>query len=70
MVQEKYYRYLGRNGTITSPIKLENIDPIPMIQIRSEEGKILTDGYKTTYSILVFEDELDKWQEIPDIGQE
>jgi hypothetical protein len=35
MVKEKMYRYLGRNGTITSPIKIENIDPILMVKLKA-----------------------------------
>ena len=44
MISKKMYRYLGRNGTITSHIQLENISPIPMISLQAEQGKILTDG--------------------------
>ena len=70
MVQEKFYRYLGRNGTITSHVKLENIDPIPVIQLRAELGKILTNGYQRVRSVFVFEDELNQWKEVDDLGQE
>lgn len=69
MVLKKMYRYLGRNGTITTDIKLEEIAPIPMIQLKAEIGKILTNGTKKTYAITVFEDELDSWKEVDDIGQ-
>ena len=70
MITEKMYRYLGRNGAITSRIKLENIEPIPMVSLQAEYGKILTNGYKKVYSITIFEDELSDWQEIDDIGQD
>lgn len=70
MITQKLYRYLGRNGTITSPVKLEQIDPIPMIDLKASQGKILTDGVKKVYSIIVFEDEISNWEEIDDIGQE
>lgn len=69
MISQKMYRYLGRNGTITTAIKLENIAPIPMIQLKAESGKILTDGIRTAYSVTVFEDELNNWYEIEDNGQ-
>lgn len=69
MISQKMYRYLGRNGTITTAIKLENIAPIPMIQLKAENGKILTDGIRTAYSVTVFEDELNNWYEIEDNGQ-
>ena len=69
MIQSKMYRYLGRNGTITSPVLLENASPIPMVTLKAEQNKILTNGIKTVYIITVFEDEVDQWQEIDDIGQ-
>lgn len=66
MIKEKMYRYLGRNGTITSVIKLENIEPIPMIRLKAEQGKILTNGIDKTIAITVFEDEVNDWTEIED----
>ena len=70
MIREKMYRYLGRNGTITSNIQLENIAPIHMVKLSASVGKILTDGNKKLYSVTVFEDEVANWYEIDDIGQE
>lgn len=70
MIQEKLYRYLGRNGTITTPIKLESTEPIHMIRLKATEGKILTDGNTRVKSVLIFEDELSNWKEIEDNGQE
>lgn len=69
MINERMYRYLGRNGTITSTVRLEKIDPIPMMKLKAEQGKILTDGVKTVYSVIVFEDEIENWEEIDDNGQ-
>ena len=70
MIKEKMYRYIGRNGNITSPIKLINIEPIPMVSLKASEGKVLTDGNKKVRAIIIFEDELSNWEEIDDIGQE
>jgi hypothetical protein len=67
MTTQKMYRYLGRNGSITTGIKLENIDPISMVNLKASTGKILTDGAKKVYSVIVFEDEVDNWTEIDDI---
>lgn len=69
MIQTKMYRYLGRNGTITSPILLEQISPIAMVTLKAAQGKLLTNGIKTVYTITVFEDEVSQWQEIDDPGQ-
>ena len=63
----KMYRYLGRNGIITSPILLENIEPIIVYELHPDEGKILTNGEQTSKLKLVFEDELKDWYEIDDI---
>lgn len=71
MITQKMYRYLGRNGNITTAIKLEEIAPIPMVQLQAEKGKVLTNGIKKAYSIIIFEDELSDWEEIDDIvGQD
>lgn len=66
MTQQKMYRYLGRNGILTTPILLEKIDPIPMVFLRASEGKILTNGVKKIYQVTVFEDEVSNWVEIED----
>jgi hypothetical protein len=70
MLKSQMYRYLGRNGNITTAIKLEKIDPISMIELRAEQGRILTNGVKKVRSIIIFEDELSNWTEIDDDGQE
>lgn len=64
MVKSKMYRYLGRNGIITSPILLESIEPIPMLMLKASEGKILTDGQVKVKEKLIFADELENWSEI------
>lgn len=69
MITGKMYRYLGRNGTITSAVKLENIAPIEMVQLKAESGKILTNGDRKTYAVIIFADEIDDWYEIEDNGQ-
>ena len=69
MISEKMYRYLGRNGNITSKILLENIAPIPMFKLQAGKGKILTNGSKYAYTITVFSDEVADWKEIEDVGQ-
>jgi hypothetical protein len=69
MIKSKMYRYLGRNGTITSPVLVDPTTPIPMVSLVAEKGHVLTNGVKTVYSIIVFEDEVADWTEIDDIGQ-
>ena len=52
MFSQKMYRYLGRNGIITTPIKLEEIAPISMVQLKAENGKILTMDLKLHTQLL------------------
>jgi hypothetical protein len=66
MKKNKIYKYLGRNGSITSPILLEKIDPIPMLYLIADEGKILTNGMDRVKAVNVFLDELEEWYEIDD----
>jgi hypothetical protein len=65
MKKRKLYRYIGRNGTITSPILLEDIKYISLMELRPEIGHALTDGVAIrTGSIVVHIDEVDNWTEI------
>ena len=64
MNKSKMYRYLGRNGIITSPIFLENIEPILMFRLTASDGKILTDGEEKVKTKLVFADEIENWVEV------
>ena len=64
MIKSKMYRYLGRNGIITSPILLSSIEPIDMFSLRASEGKLLTNGEEKVKTKLVFAEELEDWFEI------
>ncbi len=66
MTTKKMYRYLGRNGIITSSILLENIEPIIMYELRPAHGKVLTNGTVFLRVKLVFADELEDWYEVDD----
>ncbi len=70
MTKTKMYRYLGRNGIITSPILLENIEPIAMLNLRASPGKSLTNGEKVVKVITIFVEELGDWFEIDDPNPE
>ena len=66
MIQEKRYRYIGRNGIITSPVLLNGIEHIPMTYLEATPGFILTNGKKLVYAITVETTELNEWHEIVD----
>ena len=66
MKKIKKYKYLGRNGVLVSRIEIVGVDYIPMTEIIADEGKILTNGEITTYSITVENDSISEWKEIAD----
>lgn len=66
MIKQERYRYLGKNGIVTTPIQIVGIEPILMYYIAAEEGKILTDGERYTQQTEIFAEDLDKWKEIDD----
>lgn len=70
MKRTKLYRYLGRNGIITTPILLENVEPIILYELIADAGKILTDGVNKSKRKFVFEDELDNWFEVDDTNSQ
>lgn len=63
MTKEVYYTYLGTNGTITSPVHLEDIYYVRKIKLSAKDGYYLTDGIQKVYTIMVPEEEVDQWQE-------
>jgi hypothetical protein len=69
MIKNKIYRYLGRNGMITTPVLLEGVTPIIMYRLIADNNKILTNGTIKTTQVDVFEDELNDWHEINSDGQ-
>ena len=66
MTKRKLYRYLGRNGILTTPILLDGINHILMFELRAAKGHILTNGTVTLYSVVVEEADVDQWREITD----
>lgn len=66
MITRKMYRYLGRNGILTTRILIDGVEHIPMVELVAEKGNILSNGQTTTYSIIVEEQEVDSWREIAD----
>lgn len=66
MTKSKMYRYLGRNGIITSPILLEKVEPIAMYELRASEGKVLSNGEEFVKIKLIFAEDLKDWIEIDD----
>lgn len=65
MTKETYYVYLGTNGTITSPVHLEDIYYTLRYRLTADKGyKLTKDGKEFVSSTMVSEDELDDWREV------
>lgn len=65
MTKEVLYLYLGTNGSILSPVHLEDIYYTRRLRLTAEEGKMLTkDDINLCRSTIIAEDDLDLWREI------
>ena len=64
MTKEVLYLYLGTNGTILSPVHLEDTYYIRKIKLVADDGKILSNGVRKVSSIIVPEDQASEWEEI------
>jgi hypothetical protein len=66
------YTYLGTNGSITTPIHLEDIYYVRKVKLIAEGSrKYLTkDGEHLYKMVTIPENEIEEWREIDIIGQE
>lgn len=65
MTKQVLYTYLGTNGTITSPVHLEDIYYTVSYRLTAEGKRKLTKDNKTfVTSIVVAEDEIKDWREV------
>lgn len=65
MTKEILYTYLGTNGTITSPVHLEDIYYIRKVRLTADAGKQLTkDDVNYSSVVTVPEEEVDLWKEV------
>lgn len=65
MTKEILYLYLGTNGTILSPVHLEDTYYVRRVRLTADAGKLLTkDGVNKVTSIVVAEDNVSEWREV------
>lgn len=65
MTKEILYTYLGTNGTITSPVHLEDIYYVRSVKLTAGRKKMLTkDGTHLFATVIVSENEVDDWREV------
>lgn len=71
MQKEILYQYLGTNGTILSPIHLEDIYYVRKIRLIANSNKKITkDGKNLFITTIIPEEEINLWYEVDDNGQE
>lgn len=63
MIKKPLYRYVGKNGLITSLVLLPNVDHIPMYRLIASPGCVLTDGEKELYVVDIYAEDIDLWSE-------
>ena len=66
MTKTPLYTYLGTNGTITSPVHLEDIYYVLKYRLEAGPNKMLTKdgGITLVKEIIVPEDEVNQWKEV------
>lgn len=65
MIKTPMYTYLGTNGTITSPVHLEDIYYVLKYRLEAESNKFLTKDDKNFVKVTtVPADEVDQWKEV------
>ncbi len=64
MKKTKKYRYLGRNGILTTHVQLEGISANIIYVLTADEGKVLTDGEQMLKVVNVYEENISNWHEI------
>ena len=65
MIKTPLYTYLGTNGTITSPIHLEDIYYVLSYRLEADPNKVLTkDDINFVKKVTVPESEVDQWKEV------
>lgn len=69
MIKQIMYEYLGTNGSICSPVHLEDIYYVRKYKLIADDKKLLVKGSRKEKSVLIPEDDLDNWKEIEE-GQE
>lgn len=70
MKKEVLYLYTGTNGTILSPVHLEDVYYVRRLRLFADSGKMITKDGKQMYSTIVIpEDDYDSWYEIPSLEE-
>lgn len=63
------YQYMGTNGTLVTPIHLEDVYYIRKLQLVADKNKILTNGTIYKYMVTIPEEDEGLWKEVKFTGQ-
>lgn len=65
MVINNMYRYLGVNGVITTPIKIEGAYSVELVQLTADDKCILHNTLtgENRFSVIIPKDEIENWME-------
>lgn len=69
MRKEIVYTYLGKNGILCTPVRIEGAISLKSVRLMAEDNHILTNGTDRRKMVEVPEDEVDLWEEVPVDGQ-
>lgn len=65
MKKQVLYQYLGTNGTILSPIHLEDVYYVRKLRLSADKDKRLTkDNVNFVKSVIIPEEEESEWKEL------
>lgn len=65
MIKNRIYRYLGTNGIVETPIRLEGAPYVTVYELIAEGRHVLTDGERQVPRIVVPQEDVELWHEIP-----
>lgn len=69
MTRTVLYQYMGTNGTILSPVHLEDVYYIRKIELVAGKNKILTNGTVFKNMVTIPEEDEGLWKEVKYTGQ-
>ena len=64
MTKTILYHYLGTNGTITSPIHLEDVYYIRKFKLIADKDKILTNGKIFHRMVIIVKEDVNLWKKV------
>lgn len=64
MTKIKRYRYLGKNGIVTTSVLIDGVEPILMYRLVADPGKVMTNGTKFVRQVEIFAEDLEDWTEV------